>query len=260
MSKGIFIVGTDTDVGKTFVTAGLNYILRKNSHNAISYKPVQSGGIPKDDTFIPGDIDFIKKAAGLNEDHGTMNAYCFKAAVSPHIAAELEDVRIDRQKIIEGYTELQAAHDYCIVEGAGGIVVPLIRDEYYIYDLVKDLDLPVLIVARAGVGTINHTVLTVNFLKSLGVEIRGIVINKYTGSYYEDDNIEVLKAITGLDVVAVIDDTTVGDPNADDMNFEDMNSEKMNAQEVNASEDAFIAKAREVFDRCLDIEVVLDLF
>lgn len=236
MNKGIFIIGTDTDVGKTFVTAGINYILRKNDFNAISFKPVQSGGILNSNKLIPGDIEFIKEVSGLNEDYEIMNSYCFKEAVSPHIAAEIENVYIDKNKIINDYKKLYETYDYCIVEGAGGSIVPLIRDKYYIYDLVKDLNIPVLIVARAGVGTINHTSLTVDFLKSLGIEIKGIIINGYTGSYYEDDNIKVLKSITDLYIISVI-----------------------NKLELSEKED-FILKAREEFEKSLDIEKILNLF
>lgn len=236
MNKGVFIVGTDTDVGKTFVTGGINYVLRNKGINAISYKPVQSGGILKGNKLIAGDVEFIKEVSKLEEDYETMNSYCFKEAVSPHIAAEMENINIDKNKIINDFKKLQETYDFCIVEGAGGSIVPLIRNEYYIYDLIKDLNLPVIIVARAGVGTINHTVLTVNFLKSLGIEIKGIIINGYTGSYYEDDNIKILKDITGLEIISVL-----------------------NKLDIDENED-FITKAREEFNGSLDVKKLLNLF
>ena len=236
MNKGIFIVGTDTDVGKTFVTAGINYILRKNNFNAISFKPVQSGGIVKDNKLISGDIEFIKKITEIDEDYKTMNCYCFKEAVSPHLASEIENINIDKNKIISDYKKLYEKYDFCIVEGAGGSIVPLIRDRYYIYDLVKDLNIPVVIVTTIGVGAINQTVLTVNFLKSLGIQIRGLIINKYTGAYYEDDNIEVIKSITGLEIISVIN--------------------KLDLDE----KEEFILKARKEFDKNLDIDKLLNLF
>ncbi|WFD11071.1 dethiobiotin synthase [Tepidibacter hydrothermalis] len=235
MNKGVFVLGTDTDVGKTFVTAGINYILRKNNFNAISLKPVQSGGIVKDNKLISGDIEFIKKIAEVKEDYEIMNCYCFKEAVSPHLASEIENVCIDKNRIINHYKKLYEKYDFCIVEGAGGSIVPLIRDEYYIYDLVKDLNIPVVIVTTIGVGTINQTVLTVSFLKSLGIQIRGLIINKYTGTYYEDDNIEVIKSITGLDIIAVI-----------------------NKLDLDGKE-GFISKARKEFDKNLHIDKLLNL-
>jgi dethiobiotin synthetase len=165
-----------------------------------------------------------------------MNSYCLKEAVSPHIAAEIENVTIDKNKILEDYKKLQEKYDYVIVEGAGGIIVPLIRGKYYIYDLVKDLDIPVIIVARAGVGTINHTALTVDFIKRLGIEIKGLIINGYSNSFYEDDNIKVLKNITNVDVISIINKLNIGE-----------------------NED-FISKARVEYDNSLEIKKVLNLF
>lgn len=205
MSKGLFIVGTDTDVGKTFITAGITYILRKNGYKAISFKPIQSGGILKDNKLISGDVAFVRQVADIREEDVVMNSYCLKEAVSPHIAAEKEKVEIHVDKIIDDYQRLKASYDYVIVEGAGGIVVPLIRERYYIYDLIQELNIPVLIVARAGVGTINHTALTAAYLKGRGIEIRGCIINQYGGSYFEKDNIEVIQKITGLKVFGMVD-------------------------------------------------------
>ena len=123
-----------------------------------------------------------------------------------------------------------------MIEGAGGIIVPLIRNEYYVYDLIKDLDASVVIVARAGVGTINHTALTVNFLKSMGIDIKGLIINGYNNKFYEDDNIEVIKKITGLEVISVFNKVSTG-----------------------ANED-FISKAKIEYENSLKIEKVLSLF
>ncbi len=236
MAKGLFVIGTDTDVGKTFVTAGITYILRKHNFNACSFKPVQSGGIVKDNKVLSGDIEFVKDITEINETNTMMNSYCLKEAVSPHIAAEIENVTIDKNKILEDYKKLQEKYDYVIVEGAGGIIVPLIRGKYYIYDLVKDLDIPVIIVARAGVGTINHTALTVDFIKRLGIEIKGLIINGYSNSFYEDDNIKVLKNITNVDVISIINKLNIGE-----------------------NED-FISKARVEYDNSLEIKKVLNLF
>lgn len=236
LQKGLFIVGTDTDVGKTFVTAGITHVLRKNSFNAISFKPVQSGGILKNKKLIATDAEFVKEIAAIKEDDVVMNTYCLKEAVSPHIAAEKEKVEIDVKKIIDDYAKLKAAYDYVLVEGAGGVVVPLIRDRYYIYDLIMELNIPVVIVARAGVGTINHTVLTADFLRRLGVKIKGFIVNQYSGSYYEKDNIEVIKKITGLDVVATI--------------------YKIDLKE----EKEAVINIRQAFETSLKIESVLDLF
>lgn len=204
MGKGLFVLGTDTDVGKTFVSAGITYILRKNGFNACSYKGIQSGGIYREQELIAGDVQFVKDVTGIEEPYGVMNSYCLKAEVSPHIAAEMEGVVIDKDKLLSDYKRLEGKYDYVVAEGAGGLVVPIVRDRYYVYDFVKDLGIPVVLAARAGVGTINHTALTVAFARAKGIDIRAVVINGYQGNYYEDDNIEVIKSITGLGVAAVL--------------------------------------------------------
>lgn len=204
MSKGIFVIGTDTDVGKTFVTAGITYVLRKNGLNACSYKAVQSGGVYEGTNLVSEDAQFVKNITSINEAYEVMNSYCLKTAVSPHIAAEIENIKIDKKIILEGYKKLEEKYDFIIAEGSGGAVVPLIRNDYYMYDLIKDLHISVVIVARAGVGTINHTVLTVEFLRNKGIDIKGIIINGYEGNFYEDDNMRVIKDITGLEIISVI--------------------------------------------------------
>ncbi|MCC3868961.1 dethiobiotin synthase [Terrisporobacter mayombei] len=193
MRKGIFIIGTDTDAGKTFVTAGLTYALKQNKKDVIPYKPVQSGG--------NGDTRFYKEIADLDYSIEEMNTYTLKEAVSPHLACKLENKKINKELILNHYKKLINSHDYVIVEGAGGIVVPLVDKEYYIYDLIKDLNLEVVIVARAGVGTINHTVLTNEFLKTQGIKAKGIIINQYNNKFYEDDNIKQIKELTNLEII-----------------------------------------------------------
>ena len=193
MGRGIFIIGTDTDAGKTFVTAGLTYALKQNKKDVIPYKPVQSGGNE--------DTRFYKEMADLDYSIEEMNTYTLKEAVSPHLACKLENKKINKELILNHYKKLINSHDYVIVEGAGGIVVPLVDKEYYIYDLIKDLNLEVVIVARAGVGTINHTVLTNEFLKTQGIKAKGIIINQYNNKFYEDDNIKQIKELTNLEII-----------------------------------------------------------
>lgn len=234
--KKLFVIGTDTDVGKTFVTAGIVEVLRKNNYNACSFKPVQSGGIFRDKKLVPGDVEFVKEVTQIHEDNSMMNSYCLKEAVSPHLAAEMESIKINKHKILNDYEKLKQKYDYIVIEGAGGIIVPLIRDEYYVYDLIKDLDASVVIIARAGVGTINHTALTVNFIKSMKIDIKGLIINGYNNNFYEDDNIEVIKKITGLEVISVLNKVSTG------------------------ANENFISKAKIEYENSLEIEKVLSLF
>ena len=184
MGKGIFIIGTDTDVGKTFTLGAMTYALKNEGKKVIPYKPVQSGG--------SGDTKYIKEICDLENDFNELNTYTFEEAVSPHLASKMENVEISKDKIINHYKKLVDTYDYVLVEGAGGVVVPLIDNNYFIYDLIKELDLDVVLVARAGVGTINHTVLTNEFLKLHNIKAKGIIINGYNNKFYEDDNIKWL--------------------------------------------------------------------
>jgi len=210
MNRGVFITGTDTGVGKTIVTAGLVYLLRKVGFKVCSFKAVESGGLLKDGKLISGDTEFVRTVAGLDlegfsgEIARDMNPYCLKTPVSPHLAARLEKVRIDKNNILKAFNRLAGEYNFIIAEGSGGLVVPLIENQYYIYDLIKDLGLPVIIVSRTTVGTINHTVLTVEFARSIGLAIKGIIFNGFTGKVYERDNVRVIEEITGVTVLGVI--------------------------------------------------------
>lgn len=204
MAKGIFIVGTDTDVGKTVVTAGLTYLLRRNGYHAASFKAVQSGGIQWDGKLVSADARFVKKVCRWEEAQENICGYCLKTPVSPHLATRLEGVKLEKSVILEKYQTLCNQYDYVIVEGSGGLIVPLLDLNYMVHDLIKDLDLPVAVVARTGVGTINHTVLTVKYGQHIGLKVKGIIMNGYKGERAEEDNIQVVQELTGVPVIGVI--------------------------------------------------------
>ena len=196
MNRSIFIVGTGTDIGKTFVSGGIVSVLNQKGMDVGYFKPVQSG-VSKEKSEELSDVDFIKKISGLKQDAKDMNAYSFEEPLSPHLAARREKISVDRKLIIEKYELLKTRYDYMVVEGAGGVIVPILED-YYIYDLIKDMKASVVVVADSIVGTINQTCLTVDFLKRQGIEISGIVINRYKGEFYEDDNIKMIEHISGV--------------------------------------------------------------
>ena len=199
LNKGFFIIGTDTDIGKTYVSTLLYKSLKDIGGGY--YKPVQSGCIEKDGMLKAPDVDFLCNFNKIPYDRD-MVTYTLKAEVSPHLAAELENIEIDSDRIIKKWEELKKRYRYMIVEGAGGLHVPLIRDKFYIYNLIKLLNLPVVVVSSAKVGSINHAVLTVESLKNMKIEVQGIIFNKVTGDkkehYYEDDNIDIILKLTGI--------------------------------------------------------------
>ncbi|AFS79547.1 dethiobiotin synthetase BioD [Gottschalkia acidurici 9a] len=238
MAKSIFIVGTGTNIGKTFVSGGIMHILNKHGINVGYLKPVQSGVYNGEDSSI-SDVDFIKEISTIKQDKKDMNAYSFKKPLSPHLAAKMENVLVDKSRIIKQYKKLENQYDYIVIEGAGGTIVPL-TPSYYIYDLIKDMNTSVMVVANAGVGTINHTCLTIDFLKRQGIIVNGIIINKYTGQFYEDDNIKTIEDISRVEVKGVIN--------------------KLDKKNMKFNDENLKVKIREIYEKSLSIDKVLSIF
>ncbi|MBT1070949.1 dethiobiotin synthase [Pelotalea chapellei] len=180
MSKGIFITGTDTGVGKTIVAATLALVLRMKGINVGVMKPVTSGCREEEGQLVSDDAELLCKAAGVtcNED---VAPYLLREPVAPADAAKFDKVRIEFSHLKECYERLAAVHDVVIVEGAGGLMVPLVGG-LLVADLVRELDLPLLVVARPDLGTINHTVLTTLCAQQMGISVAGVIINNYPES------------------------------------------------------------------------------
>lgn len=165
---GIFITGTDTGVGKTLATYVLALLSQEQGWDVGIMKPVQCGG---------QDAAFFKKRLNLDDDLKRINPFYARRAVSPHVAFAHEKKIISLTKILEGYRYLSQRHEYMLVEGAGGIMVPL-TDSLLMLDVIQQLDLEVVMVARLGLGTINHTLLTIQQLRQAGLKVRGVILNQ----------------------------------------------------------------------------------
>ena len=203
---GIFITGTDTGVGKTYVAAGIAQSLRNRGVDVGVMKPVETGCRMRDGRMIPRDARLLARASRTSDSLDLVNPYRFGRPLAPSVAAELEGREIRPGKIVTAYRQLAGRHQYMIVEGAGGIMVPL-RNRYTYLDLAQALKLPVVIVARPALGTINHTLLTVAVLKERGLTIRGVVINYAQDrkpGYAEKSNPSVIRSISGVEVLGVI--------------------------------------------------------
>ena len=170
---GLFVTGTDTGVGKTIVTAGLALAFAARGHDVGVVKPVQSGAVASDPG---GDAMLLKRWTGSAEPIDEIVPYAFAAPLAPLIAAQLEGHTVDRDHLVEHVRAVGSRHDVLLVEGAGGLVVP-VGEDWTIADLALSLGLPLLIVARAGLGTVNHTALTVLAARSLGLEPVGVILN-----------------------------------------------------------------------------------
>lgn len=195
LNKGYFIIGTDTDIGKTYISSLLFKSL--GFTNPGYYKPLQTGCYEKDGNFIALDPEFLCKFNNIPYD-STMSTFLFANPVSPHLASEIENIPIDIDTIYNTWKQISKEHKTTIVEAAGGVFVPIIRNKFYMYDLIKLLNIPVILVASSKVGAINHTMLTISFLKEKGIKIQGIIFNKYTEEFYEKDNIKVVSEASGI--------------------------------------------------------------
>lgn len=192
MSRGLFIAGTGTGVGKTVVTAGIVRWLRGRGIDAVPVKPVQTGGVPQADGLVAPDLGFCLATAGIQpSDHevALLSPYIYEPACSPHLAGRIKRLYPEIPHIQDCLEKLLARHEIVVVEGAGGIMVPL-DEEVTILDLMKALGFPVVLVAHAGLGTINHSLLSIHALRSSGLEILGAVFNEVEVVLPEDDIIK----------------------------------------------------------------------
>ena len=205
MGKGIFIIGIDTDVGKTVVTAGLLYKLRSNQLNASYFKPVLSGAREENNRLIPGDVEFVKKVSNLKEETSLIAPYIFKTPASPHLASYMENNIIDIENIKSNYKIVQDKYDYIICEGAGGLMVPLNKKGYMLYDLIKELKLDVIIVSSSSLGSINHCLLTIEGCKNRDINIKSIIFNRYDReNIIHRDNVNTIKKISKIPILGLI--------------------------------------------------------
>ncbi len=177
--RAIFVTGTDTGVGKTVVTAALVTWLRNRGTDAVPMKPVQTGCRKGPAGVMSPDLRFVWTMAGLRpaaEEERLMMPYGFQPACSPHLAADQAGVRISGQRIERCFRKLLQRHEWVVVEGAGGVLAPISWNSTML-DLMRRLQAPVLLVSRASVGTINHTLLSLREIRRAGLPVAGVVMN-----------------------------------------------------------------------------------
>lgn len=211
MSKlinGVFVTGTDTDCGKTTIAGGIARVLLKKGLNVGVMKPVATWGDPAREPgirtkWISEDALHLRQAAATSDALDLINPVCFKAALAPWPAARMENKTIDLNRVMAAYRQLCQRHDYMVVEGAGGIMVPITR-EFFVVDLMVRMRLAAIVVAHPDLGTLNHTLLTVKTLKAYGVPLAGIIVNNYQGkTRAERSNPHVLQKILDRRIVVV---------------------------------------------------------
>ena len=206
MHKGIFVTGTDTGVGKTCIAAGLLRAFKERGMSVCPMKPVESGCRMRNGSLIPEDAVTLLNASGAGETIDTINPYRLNHPLAPGVAAEIEGIHIYKNKIGSAFRRLSKKYDLIIVEGAGGIMVPVFR-KYLFLDLIHDLRLPVIIVSRPGLGTINHTLLTIDAARNRGLQVLGVIVN-YTArtkrGLSETTNPDVIEKLGGIPVLGIV--------------------------------------------------------
>lgn len=196
--NGIFITGTDTEIGKTVIAGGIAASLKRSRVNVGVMKPISTG-----DT---SDAQFLKHAAQADDTIASINPIQLYHPLAPSVSARLEGKQIDFSIIKTAFSKLKEKYDFLIVEGVGGIAVPL-NDDFLVAHLISQLELPILIVAHAGLGTINHTMLTVAFARQFNLQIAGIVLNQFhpeTASLAEQTNPAEVERLTQVPVIGVV--------------------------------------------------------
>ena len=212
MGRGLFITATGTDVGKTYVTGLLVKKLRQSGYQAGYYKAALSGAVRTDGRLIPGDADYVNRIAGIGAAPESMVSYVYENAVSPHLAAQMEGNPVEMETVRDDFLAASKRYEYLTMEGSGGIVCPIRYDgpekgmaRIFLEDLIRELNLPSVIVADAGLGTINTTVLTTEYMKSRDLEIRGIIFNRcHRGDRMEEDNKKMVEELTKIPVIACV--------------------------------------------------------
>lgn len=205
MARGLFVTATGTDIGKTYITALIVKKLRSFGLNAGYYKAAVSGA----ESVSESDAGFVNRFAQIGESEELLLSYLYKTAVSPHLAARIEGNPAEMSVIKSTFARVCEQYDFVTTEGSGGIVCPIRKDEkavIFLEDIIAALGLPSVIVADAGLGTINAVVTTVEYMKARKLPINGIILNRWNGDIMQRDNLAMIEELTGVRVIAVVRD------------------------------------------------------
>tara|TARA_B110000263_G_scaffold98476_1_gene86013 strand:- start:2589 stop:3284 length:696 start_codon:yes stop_codon:yes gene_type:complete len=199
--KSIFITGTDTDVGKTCVTASIARLMHEQNIDVGVMKPFASG-VDSSSGGISDDVKILIEYSGVSDKAETVNPYFFAIPSSPFDASKQLNVDIDLSLIYDTFKELSSKHDLVLVEGIGGILTPILNN-FFLIDLIKKLDLETLIVTNSKTGSVNHTLLTFDSCKRLDIPMSGFIINQITKEGYSIENLTTqIEQLTSKPVLA----------------------------------------------------------
>lgn len=202
--KAYFITGTDTGVGKTAIAAGLAGSMRKLDVNVGVMKPIATG-IPQKMGFKSSDVAILADASGTKDSEDLINPVFLPISTSPYDATKLLSLPVDMPLILTKFTKLLSTHDVLLVEGIGGMMTPITKN-FFVADMIKAMSIETIIVTRATLGTLNHTMMTYKMCKDYDIKVKGLVINNFDekGTAAEKNAPVTLHEITGLDILGVV--------------------------------------------------------
>jgi len=201
--KSIFITGTDTDVGKTYITAGLTVSVRKMGIDVGVMKPF-AAGIAQKKGFKSEDVEILSTAAQVNDPENLVNPQFFSIPASPYTAWKNLKIKPKIPAIFSSFKKLSKLHEMILVEGMGGVMTPILKD-YYVANLIKDMKIPTVIVTRSKIGTVNHTIMTARMCEKYKIPIKGIIINDFDSDGYKAKELtRDLKNLLGVPILGSI--------------------------------------------------------
>jgi len=198
----LFITGTDTDVGKTYITAGLAITLRKMNVDIGIMKQFAAGDKQKKG-YRSEDVEILSNAAQINDPESLVNPQFFPISASPYTAWKKLKIKPKIPLILSSFKKLSDKHEMMLVEGMGGTMTPILKN-YYVANLIKDMKIPTVIVTRSKVGTVNHTLMTVLMCQKYKIPIKGIIINNFDKGYPINQLKKDLESLTGIKVLGSI--------------------------------------------------------
>ena len=201
--NSFFVTGTDTDVGKTCVSAAIAKYLHDNDIDVGVMKPFASGYKATPDS-VSEDVEILMKYSGVKDSVHLINPYYFEIPTSPYDASKQLNLDIDISKVIESYRQLTSIHDVVIVEGIGGIMTPISKN-YFVSDLIYDLQLESIVVTGSKIGTVNHFMLTYEHAQQKNLNLKGFLVNQNVSDGYELTNLKhQIFGLTGHKVFGAI--------------------------------------------------------
>ncbi|HET6458434.1 MAG TPA: dethiobiotin synthase [Nitrosopumilaceae archaeon] len=202
--KAYFITGTDTGVGKTSIMVGLAGSMRKLGMDVGIMKPIATG-YPKRTGFRSSDVTKLVEATSIKDPENLINPVFLPLPTSPYDATKLLELSVDMPLIFDQFKKLLSIHEILLVEGIGGIMTPITKN-FFVADMIKGMGIETIIVTRATIGTLNHTVMTCKMCKDYGIKIRGLIINNFDekGTPAEKNSSSTLYEITNIPILGTV--------------------------------------------------------